>query len=138
MLAAAREHDIVAIMANQYAENPHKMSIEHARKMLTEKKTIYKDHLGRPTQAQVLRDKHIISHLQNFMSSTLTPQKARNTFNQLRRSGSSLSLRAQDHGMNTPMMRKKNTRNLMILGSSQSANKTGQNQYFSLQQAPAY
>ena len=56
MLAAAREHDIIAIMANQYAENPHKLSIEHARKLLSEKKTIYKDHLGRPTQAQVLRD----------------------------------------------------------------------------------
>ena len=31
MLAAAKEHDIIAIMANQYSENPHSMSIERAR-----------------------------------------------------------------------------------------------------------
>jgi|LauGreDrversion4_2_1035121.scaffolds.fasta_scaffold82307_1 hypothetical protein len=31
MLAAAKEHDIVAIMANQYSENPHSMSVERAR-----------------------------------------------------------------------------------------------------------
>jgi hypothetical protein len=31
MLAAAKEHDLVAIMANQYSENPHSMSVERAR-----------------------------------------------------------------------------------------------------------
>jgi hypothetical protein len=31
MLAAAKEHDIVAIMAGQYAENPHSMTVERAR-----------------------------------------------------------------------------------------------------------
>lgn len=49
MLAAAKEHDIVAIMANEYAENAGRMTIERARKFMSEKKTIYKDRLGRPT-----------------------------------------------------------------------------------------
>ena len=56
MLAAAKEHDIVAIMANQYSENPHRLTIEYARKMLSEKKTIHRDKLGRPTNGQMLRD----------------------------------------------------------------------------------
>lgn len=153
MLAAARDHDIVAIMANQYAENPHKVSIEHARKMLSEKKTIYKDHLGRPTQAQVLRDRHINNHLQSVaMSNTMTPYKVRNTIGgggtavqQLHRSGSSLSIRDNSgYSPATPMVRKKNTRNLMILGNSQSANKAmkangglNNSQFFSLQQTQA-
>lgn len=38
MLAASKQHDITAIIANSYSENPHRMSIEQARKMLSEKK----------------------------------------------------------------------------------------------------
>jgi len=38
MLAASKQHDITAIIANSYSENPHRISIEHARKMLSEKK----------------------------------------------------------------------------------------------------
>ncbi len=63
MLAASKQHDITAIIANSYSENPHRMSIEQARKMLSEKKTIYRDRLGRPTNTQVLRDQHINSTL---------------------------------------------------------------------------
>lgn len=124
MLAAAREHDIVAIMANQYAENPNRLTIEHARKMLTEKKTIYKDRLGRPTQTQVLRDQQIASNIKDMMKNAMTPYKMRpggvpNATTPLRRSTSQLSMRSEGTS------RKKNTRNLMILGSSSSV----KNQY---------
>jgi hypothetical protein len=56
MLAAAKDHDILAIMANEYAENPHSMSVERARQLLSEKTTIYHDRLGRPTIGSRLRD----------------------------------------------------------------------------------
>ena len=50
MIAASREHDIIAILGNQYSENPNRLTIEHAHRIMSEKKTIYKDRLGRPTQ----------------------------------------------------------------------------------------
>lgn len=59
MLAAAREHDIDKIMANAYSDNPHSVSVERARQLLAEKKTIYKERLGRATNTSILRDEKI-------------------------------------------------------------------------------
>lgn len=59
MLAAAREHDIGKIMANTYSDNPHSVSVERARQLLAEKKTIYKERLGRATNTSILRDEKI-------------------------------------------------------------------------------
>ncbi len=118
MLAAAREHDIVAIMANTYAENPHSMSVERARQLLADKKTIYKERLGRPTQTSLLRDEKIAHSLLELTRNTMTPYKTGAT-GTLKRPQSSLSLRREE-GVMPP--RKKNTRNLMILGSSSTKN----------------
>jgi hypothetical protein len=116
MLAAAKEHDIVAIMANQYAENPHSMSVERARQLLAEKKTIYKERLGRSTQTSLLRNEHIASSIQDMMKNTYTPYKNKTGTHtpQLRRSSSQLSVRSNEGGM----PRKKVARNLVVLGSS--------------------
>jgi hypothetical protein len=59
MLAAAREHDMGKIMAGTYSDNPQSVSVERARQLLAEKKTIYKEHLGRPTNSSILRDEKI-------------------------------------------------------------------------------
>ena len=124
MLAAAKDHDIVAIMANQFGENPHRLSIDQARKLLSEKKTIYKDKLGRPTQGQMLRDQQIASNIKDMVrnrAGSTTPL----------RSSSSLSLRQGD--MISSIKKKRNTRNLMIQGSSTKNQYTPSN-YFSLSQ----
>ena len=77
MLAAAKEHDLVAIIANQYSENPHSMSVERARELLAEKKTIYKERLGRSTNTSLLRTEHIATNIQDMMRSTFTPFKTK-------------------------------------------------------------
>lgn len=120
MLAAANDHDIVAIMANTYAQNPHSMSVERARQLLADKKTIYKEHLGRPTNASILREDKITSNIHEMLKNTLTPYKSKQGGSgsygpQLRRPQSSLGIRREE-GQLPP--RKKNTRNLMILGSA--------------------
>lgn len=76
MLAAAREHDIVAIMGNQYSDNVHSMSVERARQLLADKKTIYKERLGRPTQTSMLRDEKIASNLLELTRNAMTPYKS--------------------------------------------------------------
>lgn len=77
MLAAAREHDIGKIMSGSYSDNPHSMSVERARQMLAEKKTIYREHLGRPTNTSLLRDEKISHNLQEAIKNTLTPYKTK-------------------------------------------------------------
>lgn len=88
------------------------------------------------------------------MKNALTPYKNRNTMATnggsashliLKRSGSSMSVRSGDQNQppTTPMVRKKNQRNLMILGSSSSAAKVADkhfqpSQYFSLKETQAY
>jgi len=111
MLAAAQQHDLGAILGNQFAENPFSMSIEQARKLLTEKKTVFKEKYGRPTHSSVLRDQHIASNMQ-----AMQPVKGRPA--ELKRPGSSLHM--NENG--TPMVRKKNARNLMIVGSASAKN----------------
>jgi hypothetical protein len=125
MLAAAKEHDIGAIMANTYSENPHSMSVERARQLLADKKTIYKEHLGRPTNTSILREEKITSNLHEMLKNTLTPYKTKQASGsygpQLRRPQSSLGIRREE-GQLPP--RKRNTRNLMILGSSSTKNQS--------------
>jgi len=122
MLAAAKEHDMVAIMANTYCENPHSMSVERARQIMADKKTIYKEHLGRPTNASILREEKITSNIHDMLKNTLTPYKTRQqggATTGLRRPQSTLGIRREE-GQMPP--RKRNTRNLMILGSSSTKN----------------
>ncbi len=86
--------------------------------MLTEKKTVFKEKLGRPTHSSILRDQHIASNMQTHMN-TMQPIKGRSTLAEtLKRPGS--SLRLNENG--TPLVRKKNTRNLMIVGSASAKN----------------
>lgn len=115
MLAAAQQHDLGAILGNQFADNPFSMSIEQARKLLTEKKTVFKEKFGRPTHSSVLRDQHIASNMQS-LANTMQPIKGRPT--ELKRPGSSLHM--NENG--TPLVRKKNARNLMIVGSASAKN----------------
>lgn len=105
--------------------------------MLSEKKTIYRDHLGRPTNTTVLRDNHIASNIKDLMKNSLTPYKRSTVIptgtTPLRRSVSQLSTRSDHHNNqnhSSTVVKKKNARNLMILGSSSSV-KNQLNQHFS-------
>jgi hypothetical protein len=53
------------------------MSVERARQLLAEKKTIYKERLGRSTQTSLLRNEHISHNIQEMMKNTYTPYKSK-------------------------------------------------------------
>jgi hypothetical protein len=45
--------------------------------LLAEKKTIYKERLGRSTNTSLLRTEHIATNIQDMMRSTYTPFKTK-------------------------------------------------------------
>jgi hypothetical protein len=45
--------------------------------LLAEKKTIYKERLGRSTNTSLLRTEHIATNIQDMMRSTFTPFKTK-------------------------------------------------------------
>jgi hypothetical protein len=53
------------------------MSVERARQLLAEKKTIYKERLGKSTNTSLLRTEHIANNIQDMMKPSYTPYKTK-------------------------------------------------------------